>query len=164
MKNFEDHVEIKCLSMLFRVILWDVLLSIFWGGYPINQSINQNINSHLPPPTIYNFISRLVHNNGAEANINFSILPLSLVKVQIESPPQMLNHSETHQTTEAKHILNALSCGPPWLHHVKYTMYSTINLSLITFHSFHLKGCAMSGLIADAKTLIDKARVETQVS
>lgn len=25
-------------------------------------------------------------------------------------------------------------------------------------------GCAMSGLIADAKTLIDKARVETQVS
>ena len=24
-------------------------------------------------------------------------------------------------------------------------------------------GCAMSGLIADAKTLIDKARVETQV-
>lgn len=26
-----------------------------------------------------------------------------------------------------------------------------------------LKGCAMSGLIADAKTLIDKARVETQV-
>lgn len=30
--------------------------------------------------------------------------------------------------------------------------------------SLLLKGCAMSGLIADAKTLIDKARVETQVS
>lgn len=29
--------------------------------------------------------------------------------------------------------------------------------------SAHLTGCAMSGLIADAKTLIDKARVETQV-
>lgn len=32
------------------------------------------------------------------------------------------------------------------------------------FHiPLYLKGCAMSGLIADAKTLIDKARVETQV-
>lgn len=30
--------------------------------------------------------------------------------------------------------------------------------------SFLNTGCAMSGLIADAKTLIDKARVETQVS
>lgn len=29
--------------------------------------------------------------------------------------------------------------------------------------SLSLPGCAMSGLIADAKTLIDKARVETQV-
>lgn len=28
---------------------------------------------------------------------------------------------------------------------------------------FYIAGCAMSGLIADAKTLIDKARVETQV-
>lgn len=28
---------------------------------------------------------------------------------------------------------------------------------------FYITGCAMSGLIADAKTLIDKARVETQV-
>lgn len=31
-------------------------------------------------------------------------------------------------------------------------------------NSFPNTGCAMSGLIADAKTLIDKARVETQVS
>lgn len=29
---------------------------------------------------------------------------------------------------------------------------------------FYIAGCAMSGLIADAKTLIDKARVETQVN
>lgn len=30
-------------------------------------------------------------------------------------------------------------------------------------YCFYIAGCAMSGLIADAKTLIDKARVETQV-
>lgn len=34
---------------------------------------------------------------------------------------------------------------------------------LLNSFCFCHKGCAMSGLIADAKTLIDKARVETQV-
>ena len=34
---------------------------------------------------------------------------------------------------------------------------------LIGHCCFYIAGCAMSGLIADAKTLIDKARVETQV-
>jgi hypothetical protein len=36
-----------------------------------------------------------------------------------------------------------------------------IDSKLILFLLF--KACAMSGLIADSKTLIDKARVETQV-
>lgn len=36
-------------------------------------------------------------------------------------------------------------------------LHSTIFIYLFT-------GCAMSGLIADSKTLIDKARVEAQVS
>lgn len=36
-------------------------------------------------------------------------------------------------------------------------------MQVFSFLSFHVLGCAMSGLIADAKTLIDKARVETQV-
>lgn len=41
-----------------------------------------------------------------------------------------------------------------------YIQFCTLKLCNIFIF---LKGCAMSGLIADAKTLIDKARVETQV-
>lgn len=41
-------------------------------------------------------------------------------------------------------------------------IYSFVSWSVCNISIFP-KGCAMSGLIADAKTLIDKARVETQV-
>lgn len=42
-------------------------------------------------------------------------------------------------------------------------LQSVQGLQFPNFISFYFEGCAMSGLIADAKTLIDKARVETQV-
>lgn len=48
--------------------------------------------------------------------------------------------------------------------------YCDVEQQVVVWYSFiftifftFLQGCAMSGLIADAKTLIDKARVETQV-
>lgn len=73
-------------------------------------------------------------------------------------------NSNLHETADYNSITLELKLISPSFDH-KLSLYvaECAGRQHLTSCSLSFQGCAMSGLIADAKTLIDKARVETQV-